>query len=126
VHRAGQGLYGHSRLVGHVPRDLVELGRMSNEGLLRPSPARIATEAGLYARGYVTLDDVQAQSVPTGGAVGARGVYTTHHAAKGRLHYDPLSGGEAGVVLCYDAEDLVAHDEGRRGYRGEVRRAFRR
>ena len=68
---------------------------------------------------------VQAQGVASRGAVRARRVYAADGASEGGLQDDPLAGAEVGVVFDYLTDDLVAHHEGRRGYRGEVRRVFR-
>src|SRR5215204_2245973 len=124
--RAGKGLYRRSRLVRHVVGDPVELGWVGYERALRPAPAGVAAEAGLYAGCDIALRDVHAQSVPSGGAVGARRVYATHSATEGRLQHDPFAGAKISSVFCHDAHDLVAEYEGRGCDRGEVRRVLRR
>src|SRR5918993_4746997 len=102
----------------------MELGGVGNEGPLRPPPARITTETGLYAGRDVALHNVRAQGVASGGAVGAQRLYATHLAAQGGLHHDPFAHRKAGVVLHDFAQDLVPHHERRRGYGREVRRAL--
>src|SRR3954453_8129859 len=63
MYGAGQRLYRHGRLVRHFSRDAVELGRMSDESPLRPTPARVAAEAGLDAGRDLPLCDVYAEGV---------------------------------------------------------------
>ncbi len=104
VHRAGEGLYRDGRLVRDAVWDAVELRGVGDERAPRPSPSRVAAEAGLDARAYVALGDVHAQGVAAGGAVDARQLYAAHGAPKRRLHHDPLPGRKAGVVLGDHAE----------------------
>src|SRR5215211_135204 len=126
VHGAGERLYRHRRLVGHVLGDPVELGGVGDERPPRPAPARVAAEAGLDAGRDVPLRDVHAQGVMPGGAVATRRLYAAHRAAQSGLQHNPFAGAEVTAIFGYDAHDLVAQDEGWGGDRGEVRRVLRR
>src|SRR5215213_7505471 len=125
VDGAGEGLDGDCGLVRYVVGYGVELRGVGDERALRPAATRVVAEARLDACRDVPPGNVQAQGVAARGAVRARRVYAADRAAEGRLEDDPLAGAEAGVVLGYLTDDLVAHHEGRRGDRGEVRRVFR-